>query len=183
MDTGMRATTRICAGSANPAKVAAVRQVFTAAEGFRVTYREAPSGVAAQPWGDDETRAGAIHRAQWLIRQGAAPVAVGLEGGVQEGGGSLWLCTWGALATSGDTVVTAGGGRVALPGPIADALCRGVSLGTAVDRWMGRQGINRDEGAIGVLTAGTVTRTELFAHVARLLLGQARCAGILPAWE
>lgn len=181
MDSGMRMTTQICAGSANPAKVAAVREVFPPGEGFQVTYREAPSGVAVQPWSDDETRAGAVHRAQWLIRQEAASVAIGLEGGVYEGGGSLWLCNWGSLATAGGAVLTAAGGRVALPAPIADALREGVSLGTAVDRWTCREDVNRHEGAIGVLTAGMVSRTELFAHVVRLLLGQARCAGVLPA--
>ena len=88
----MSPTIRVAVGSLNPVKVGAVRAAIEHSalhtgvlevEGFDV-----PSGVPDQPWGDLETRQGAIARAQrcadaYKAAHGELPeFAVGLEGGV-----------------------------------------------------------------------------------------------------
>ena len=96
---------RVAVGSGNPCKVDAVRSAFQTAFGERarivVTSHSVPSGVSDQPFGDGETRRGAIHRARAALEAAASSdgegegvsedkrpppdFAVGLEGGVEEG--------------------------------------------------------------------------------------------------
>ena len=76
-------------GSANPVKIAAVRDVFEPYfPGAVVEGIETPSGVPAQPVGED-TFTGAENRARTLLIHNAdrslgAAFCVGLEGGIAE---------------------------------------------------------------------------------------------------
>ena len=80
---------RVLVGSANPVKIAAVRDVFEAYfPGAVVEGIEASSGVPAQPVGD-ETFIGAENRARTLLalcaeRALGAEFCVGLEGGIAQ---------------------------------------------------------------------------------------------------
>ena len=172
---GMSAYT-LFLGSTNPAKLDAVQAVFTTERGFTVVARDAPSGVAEQPRSDDETRAGAVNRAHWLVRQPDVDLGLGLEGGLIIHGGDMWLCNWGALATRSGHLVVASGARVPLPQAMArDLAPESAALGDVVDAWAGREGVRQREGAIGLLTAGEVSRAELLRHIVQLLYGQWRC--------
>ncbi|SEP11739.1 DUF84 family protein [Aquisalimonas asiatica] len=164
-------------GSTNPAKLDAVQAVFTPDQGFTVVARSAPSGVADQPRSDDETRTGAVNRAHWLVRQPGVELGLGLEGGLVDHAGDMWLCNWGALATSRGHLLVASGARIPLPRELAQSLRKGGELGDVVDSWSGREGVRHREGAIGILTEGEVSRADLLGHIVRLLFGQWRYLG------
>ena len=84
----------VAVGSENPVKVNSVRNAFAAnfpEASLEVVGYSVPSGVDDQPWGDVQTRQGALNRAEnalgahCLAHGGAPPdYAVGLEGGVVE---------------------------------------------------------------------------------------------------
>lgn len=114
-------TIKVAVGSTNPCKIEAVRRAF---EQMMISSDDAkivisshnvPSGVADQPFGDEETRAGAKNRA--LAAFNAAcdaedfpDFAVGLEGGlekvVHEKHEELWCMAWMAIVGSNSTVCT-----------------------------------------------------------------------------
>jgi inosine/xanthosine triphosphatase len=80
---------RVLVGSVNPVKIAAVRDVFERYyPGAEVEGIETPSGVPAQPVGED-TFTGAENRAEALLalnagRKLGAEFCVGLEGGIAQ---------------------------------------------------------------------------------------------------
>lgn len=160
-------------GSMNRAKVNAVKEVvrmhFPQA---LLVETEVGSGVSDQPFGDDETRLGAINRALRAAGLKAGAIGIGLEGGVRILEGQMFLCNWGALTLPDGTRFTAGGAQIPLPKEIADELMAGKELGPVVDTYFKSSGIRMKEGAIGMLTANAVRRDELFVHILQLLIGQ-----------
>ena len=83
----------VAVGSKNPVKVESVRRAFSAAfadAAVNIFPYDVSSGVSDQPWGDRETREGALNRARACqlachTETGAPPAfAVGLEGGVAD---------------------------------------------------------------------------------------------------
>lgn len=162
---------KIGVASTNPAKTGAVssalEQLGIQAE---LIEQAAESGVSAQPFSIEETRTGAINRAHHVLADFDA--AIGLEGGVFELDGRLYLCNWGALVTSDGTVYVAGGAQVPLPMEIEKPLRAGEELGPVMDRYAQETGIRQHKGAIGILTAGNLNRVELFSQIVVLLFGQ-----------
>ena len=59
-----------------------------------------------------------------------------------------------------------------MPDEIAREVLSGKELGPVVDHYFHKQNTRHNEGAIGILTNGAVSRTELFAHILHLLIGQ-----------
>lgn len=84
----------------------------------------------------------------------------------------MYLCNWGALATSDGRVFTAAGAQIPLPKSIATELLRGKELGPVMDIYANEAGIRNHKGAIGVLTDGMMNRDEMFSHLVTLLIGQ-----------
>ncbi|MDS9471782.1 DUF84 family protein [Sporosarcina pasteurii] len=160
-------------GSTNQAKVQAVKNVirhyFPNAE---VTAIEANSGVAAQPFGDEEAIMGAMNRAQQVYSKEKNVIGIGLEGGVRLLGETMYICNWGALVLPTEQVITAGGAQIPLPNEIASEIHLGKELGPVIDRYFKAKGLRQKEGAMGMFTAGTVSRVELFTHIMHLLIGQ-----------
>ncbi|MFD2630481.1 DUF84 family protein [Oceanobacillus kapialis] len=159
----------IVIGSQNPTKIEAVRTVFAF---DHVTPLDVPSNVAPQPMSDEETRQGAINRAMQCVNSEGAHLGFGLEGGVMEVEGALFLCNWGALVTKDEKIYTASGARVALPEEFTKELQAGVELGILMDTYVKRKGISKKEGAIGIFTNDLVSRQAMFTHVTTLLRGQ-----------
>jgi inosine/xanthosine triphosphatase len=158
--------------SKNPAKVNAVSAVLTELGfDFELQPIDAASGVSAQPFSMEETRLGAVNRSQLAVQAGA-DLAIGLEGGVFDMEGTLFLCNWGALATKEGKLFTAAGAQIPLPTEIADRLRKGAELGPVMDEYTNEKGIRHHKGAIGILTAGLINREEMFQHVVKLLVGQ-----------
>jgi inosine/xanthosine triphosphatase len=163
--------TRAAIGSTNPAKVAAVRAALaTLAPGCEVVPLDVPSGVGHQPFGDPATRAGALERARTALTASGADIAFGLEGGVELDGSRVWLLSWVAAIDPAGREGYASGLRMLLPPSLAAGLRDGAELGTLVDQLFGVTDSKSASGAIGLLTAGAVSRTDAFADLVAMSL-------------
>ncbi|MFX3625437.1 MAG: DUF84 family protein [Ectobacillus sp.] len=160
---------KIAIGSLNKTKVGAVRNILADEELFPVAV---PSGVAAQPFSDEETMQGAVNRAKNALQETGADIGIGLEGGVAESPYGLFLCNYGALVTKSGWTLLAGGARIKLPDEFLAPLKEGKELSEVMEEYTKRKDIRSNEGAVGVFTDGYVDREEMFTHVAKLLMGQ-----------
>jgi len=163
---------KICIGTKNPAKIAAVQEGFQLYENASFLSLNIPSLVSEQPFSDEETIQGAINRAKGAVSKGAGDIGIGLEGGVQQMKDGLYICNWGALATKDGEVFIAGGARIPLPSEIEEQLLLGEELGPVMDKYANKYNIRNHQGAIGILTNGKIIRSAMFAHVMDLLIGQ-----------
>ena len=162
---------RAAVGSTNPAKVAAVREALsTLAPGCVVVPVAAASGVGAQPFGDAATRAGALERARNALTKTGADIGFGLEGGVDLDGDRVWLLSWVAAVDPRGHEGYASGLRMLLPPSLAGGLRSGAELGTLIDDLFGVTDSKSASGAIGLLTAGAVSRTDAFADLVAMSL-------------
>ncbi|HSP21896.1 MAG TPA: DUF84 family protein [Planococcus sp. (in: firmicutes)] len=158
--------------SKNPSKINAVADAMEGlGYAFDLTSAEAASGVSEQPRSLAETRLGAVNRAKTLSAE-SVDIAIGLEGGIYELDGEMYLCNWGALATNDGKTYTAAGAQIPLPEEIASKLREGGELGPIMDAYADEIGVRHHKGAVGVLTTGFVNRDEMFSHIVKLLLGQ-----------
>ena len=123
------------------------------------------SGVPDQPWGDDETIAGARARARAALDLSGAELAVGLEGGVVRTTHGVRTCAW-AVAVDRDGREGVGGSLVMpLPPAVARLLEDGMELGHAMDQVSGRVNTKHGHGAVGILTGGLVDRQRAYEHL------------------
>jgi inosine/xanthosine triphosphatase len=182
----------VAVGSTNPVKVNSVQRAF---ERFfpgaliTVTGYATSSGVADQPMSDDETRRGAGNRAfaaASACKGSPADFAVGLEGGCEDRDLTVGLAeslrlgeapkhlecfAWMAvLQISTGVVGWARTGSFVLPPAVASLVRSGVELGVADDRVFGRSNSKQQDGAVGLLTRGIVTRTDYYEHALLLAL-------------
>lgn len=118
------------------------------------------SGVSDQPWGDAETRAGALERARAaLLLDAEAQLGIGLEGGVvREVDGTVMSCAWAAAVDRAGIVSSGGSLAIPLPPAVIALLERGVELGHAMDAVARTTGTKHGAGAVGLLTAGLIDR-------------------------
>lgn len=178
--TGPLADVRLVAvGSRNPVKIATVRAVLAAiAPHVVVTGVEVPSGVPAQPFGDDETIRGAANRAQAALQRLGADLGIGLEGGCVEGPGGLRTCAWAVAIDRAGRSGTGGSLNMPLPPSVAALVRRGVELGAAIDELAGLENSKHGVGAVGVLTAGLIDRQRAYEP----LVTYALAPFLAPEW-
>lgn len=162
---------KIIIGSKNPAKINAVRAVFSS-EHHEIVSADVASGVNEQPFSDEETITGAVNRAKAAQIIGEGEIGIGLEGGVQESRQGLLLCNWGALASREFAPIIAGGARLLLPDEIANRLRAGEELGPVMDEYAKKQNVRKTEGAVGIFTNGKINRAAMFTHIIEMLVGQ-----------
>jgi inosine/xanthosine triphosphatase len=162
----------IAIGSENKAKNEAVMAIVNQFTDADFTSLSVSSDVSEQPLSDEETRTGAINRALNALRLTNADAAFGLEGGVREIHGELFVCNWGAMALKNGEIFTAGGAQIRLPEDVAVEIRKGRELGPVMDEYTNRKDIRSHEGAVGVFTDGLVNRQTMFEHVVRLVVGQ-----------
>lgn len=79
---------RIAVGTKNPCKISAVRDGFASifppsTHQLTIVPTNVPSGVPDQPFGDAETKMGAMNRARAAYASGDFDFGVGLEGGIE----------------------------------------------------------------------------------------------------
>lgn len=165
---------KLAVASTNPAKINAVTDCMKELGlHTEISAAETASGVSAQPFSNEETRQGAINRAVAALGHNF-DLAIGLEGGVYELEGTMYVCNWGALASSAGKIYTAGGAQIPLPEEIAMELRNGKELGPVMDDYANETGIRHHKGAIGILTDGLINRGEMFGHIVTILIGQYR---------
>lgn len=173
---------RLAIGSKNPVKIQSVKNGVTrilrspvddavVAHGFDV-----PSGVAAQPMGDEETLQGALNRAKaaydaFVSEYSSRPdFAVGLEGGVKKSmlSDDLECFAWIAVY-DGTTYGRASTATFQLPQVISDLILKqGMELGAADDLIFKRSNSKQQNGSVGLLTKGVIDRTAYYEHAVTL---------------
>lgn len=165
----------IVIGSLNPVKRQAAEAVLAPLyPGASFAALDVPSGVPVQPWGDAQTRTGAINRARAALAQAGADLAVGLEGGLVRTELGLMTCAWAAVAGSDGRIGVGGGSHVLLPASAVESLEAGQELGAVMDALTGERNTKHGLGAIGILTDGLESRETAYAHIVRLALAPFR---------
>lgn len=157
--------THVAVGSTNPVKIAAAQAVLTRiVPDVVVRGVEVASGVPDQPFGDEQTQAGARQRA--LAALGAveeATLGVGLEGGVVEmPNGALRTCAWAVVVDRHGREGVGGSLSMPLPDGVAARIRAGEELGHAMDAEARTTGTKTGRGAVGILTAGLVDRQRAY---------------------
>jgi len=157
---------KIAIGSTNPVKIAAaeaiLRQAFPKAIFVSVGV---PSGVSAQPWGDEEARQGALNRARAAQIQSQADYGLGLEGGVKETSVGLMTCAWCALVDAKGQTGYGGGANILLPARVTALLYQHGELGPAMDALTQEDNTKQGPGAIGILTNGLSNRRTAYEQL------------------
>ncbi len=157
---------KIAVGSHNPAKLDAVAMAFSKL-GYTAQIKglDVPSGVSPQPLSDEETIQGAVNRAKAVLEKGPFDYGIGLEGGLAKTAYGTFLCNWGAVVNREGIIGIAGGLRILLPDEVLARIEQGYELGDVIDEWAGGKDIKKNEGTIGVLTHGHITRRQMFQDV------------------
>ncbi|MEP6780291.1 MAG: inosine/xanthosine triphosphatase [Gemmatimonadaceae bacterium] len=155
---------KVVVGSTNPVKLAAVRAVISrVAPSATVQAAAVISGVADQPWGDEETQRGAAERARRAIDSDeAADLGIGLEGGVVELNGTVRTCAWAAVVSRDGRLGAGGSMAMQLPDKVVALLKSGIELGLAMDTVAQLVDTKRRSGAVGILTAGLIDRQRAY---------------------
>ena len=152
-------------GSRNPIKIACVAEAIAEfwAEAQAVGS-DTDSQVSAQPSSDQEMFAGALNRARQALDQTpTADYGVGIEGGILDVEEGMWAYAWVVVVDRHDGLGTGQTGRFKLPEGVARLIRdEGLELGEADDRFFGRSNSKQQEGAIGLLSDGRVTRLGLY---------------------
>lgn len=158
----------VCA-TTNPAKIQAILQAFHEIFGegsCHIASVAVESGVPEQPFGSEETRAGARNRvanARRLLPE--ADFWVAIEAGIDGDSTFSWVVI--------ENTSQRGEARPAtlpLPAVILEKVREGEALGPVMSRYTGIDEIGRKEGAIGVFTAGKLTRTSVYHQAVILAL-------------
>jgi inosine/xanthosine triphosphatase len=160
----------IC-GSTNPSKLEPVRTVFATLEpNLEVRGVNVLSGVPDQPIGWDETALGARNRARAALEVSGAVYGVGLEGGFVENADGAWLLSIAAVANADGKEGLACGGWLQLPRRVAARVRAGEELSAVIDGLAGERGTKTRGGAIGFLTRGRFSRSQMWAGALELAL-------------
>ncbi len=153
----------IAVGTMNPVKIRAAetvaRRIWPEAEVRGVTVE---SGVDVQPRSETETRQGALNRAIAAREALDADLGLGLEGGVEELRGRLYLINSVVAVDRAGQRGEGGGVRMELPPAFLAGLDQGQELGHLIDAASGQVNSKQKDGAIGLLTAGLANRQESF---------------------
>jgi inosine/xanthosine triphosphatase len=156
----------IAIGSTNPVKVAAAQAILGRAftEANFVTVKVS-SGVPEQPWGEEQTRLGALNRARGALKAAGVGLGVGLEGGLLETEVGLMTCAWCAITNHRGKVGYGGGVHILLPPFIAELLRERGELGPAMDKLVNETDTKQKQGAVGILTNGLTNRQAAYEQL------------------
>lgn len=158
---------QIVSATSNPAKIQAILQAFSQIFGEGSCHIDAvsvESGVPEQPFGNDETRAGARNRIANARRlRPDADFWVAIEAGIDDDSTFSWV-----TIENRERRAEARSATLPLPEVILEKVRAGEALGPVMSRYTGIDNIGRKEGAIGIFTNGVLTRTSVY-HQAVLL--------------
>jgi inosine/xanthosine triphosphatase len=154
---------RVAVGSANPVKVAAATAVLGGYfADVQVEAHAVASGVPDQPFGDEQTIAGARARALRAREVADADIGVGLEGGVVDGPNGMRTCAWCVIVHRDGREGVGGSLAMPLPDAVAEMIRAGEELGYAMDKFAQTRGTKHGKGAVGILTAGRIDRQAAY---------------------
>ncbi len=164
---------RIIVASKNPVKIASTLQGFQTMfpdEQFVIVGVSVPSGVADQPFCDEETLQGALNRASnAFYANPQADYYVGIEGGVQETRRGMEAFAWVAIQSQ-EVAGKGKSGTFFLPHQVRDLIIEGKELGEADDIVFGMTNSKQERGAVGILTGNVIDRTEFYKAATILAL-------------
>lgn len=153
----------IIVASANPSKINAVANAFQQLlpqQKCHVSGIATLSGVAAQPLSSDETLQGALNRINDAkARQPGASYYVSIEAGLDEDFTFAWIVIehQGKISKSRSAAFM-------LPPTVLNAIAQGEELGDIMDTLFSQHNIKQKGGAIGLLTAGKLSRSEVYTQ-------------------
>lgn len=152
---------RVAVASSNPVKLRSVELGLAPLGSVELVARPVPSGVPDQPIGEDETRLGAVNRAAAAFGTDV-DYAVGIEGGVVKTDAGYDTFAIIVIHGASGVVGTARTAFYPLPPRVCTMIDSGYELGPALDELFGTTDIKRKAGAIGLLTRGAVSRTDIY---------------------
>lgn len=159
----------LAVGSKNPVKLnaslqgarKALSELEVVGEGFNV-----PSGIPEQPFGDEQTKLGAVNRAKsafeaYKSEKNETPTySLGLEGGVLVNKENVLECFAWIVVYDGKKFGHARTGSFELPEGVRRLVVdEGMELGPADDKLFGTSNSKQKGGSVGQLTRGAVDRT------------------------
>lgn len=156
---------RVGVGSRNPVKLSAVHQAFAQVwpdEQWEVHGIAVDSGVNEQPRSGEESIAGARMRASEASRKVDAQYAVGMEGGLHEQGGEWFDIGWIVVRRDDGLEGMAPTVGIQIPMAVMKYVEEGDEVGAACDKVFGTRNSKQSDGAHGLLTNGTITRTDAY---------------------
>ena len=160
---------QVIVATTNPAKIQAILAAFDQIFGEGSCHIDAISvetGVPEQPFGSEETRAGARNRlANARQVKPEADFWVAIEAGLDEGATFSWV-----VIESRDQRGEARSATLPLPQAILEQVRAGEALGPVMSKYTGIDKIGNKEGAIGVFTAGALTRSSVYHQAVVLAL-------------
>jgi inosine/xanthosine triphosphatase len=155
----------IAVGSTNPSKVGAVEMAAGRyLPNVSVLPADIDSGVPDQPWGDEQTAAGAEQRARAALQALGTEIGIGVESGVAEGpNGRLYAISWAVAIDQHGRVGIGASERFPLPAEVANRLRNGnEELGAVIDEMLpNTAGRARLVGAVNVITGSRRDRLDL----------------------
>jgi inosine/xanthosine triphosphatase len=159
----------VVSATTNPAKIRAIQHAFSEIFGEGSCHIESvsvDSGVPEQPFGSQETRAGARNRVSNARKlRPDADFWVAIEAGIDEGSTFSWV-----VIENPEMQGEARSATLPLPEIILQRVRAGEALGPVMSHYTGIDEIGRKEGAIGVFTAGKLTRESVYHQAVILAL-------------
>ena len=164
---------KVIIASKNPVKIQSVKngfgEVFPGQE-FEFIGVSVPSGVADQPFGNDEIFLGAKNRADNAFAEFRdADFYVGIEGGIEHVKNEMEVFSW-VFIKSADKYGKARTETFFLPKEVVKLIKDGKELGEAVDIVFKRNNTKQKNGAVGILTGDIIDRTKYYTEAVVLAL-------------
>jgi len=165
---------RVVVGSKNPVKLETTKQAFAEMfpqEEFEFISFDSVSGVSAQPFGTEETKCGAINRAQNCSKLfPEADYFVGHEGGIEIIDAEYWSTAWMCVMNKDGRIGYGRAPAFQLPPRLVELIKEGKELGVAIDEVTGMENVKQRGGTIAFLTNGVVDRVNLYRQAVMFAL-------------
>lgn len=165
----------IVVASKNPVKINATLQAFKAVfPHHKINHQTVtvPSNVPAQPMTDDQTRRGAVNRAQNAAhKHPQADYWVGLEGGIDRLGDTYYSFAWAAVKHR-HHIELSRTATFSLPTRVSKLIDQGIELGFAMDQAYRLINSKHQQGAIGYFTHNLISRTDLYVPALTIALSR-----------
>ncbi len=155
----------VAVGSTNNVKVEATKRAFSKFyKDVSVIGVKVESDVPPQPI-NEQAFQGAFNRATNALKLVKdADFGVGIEGSVIKIFDRYYCTGFVVIISRSGEMHTGFSGWFECPSKILPRLLSGEELGSLMDEVSGRKNVKYNEGAIGILTRGVISRTDLYEH-------------------